>query len=138
MDTAPASSPVNQSLEKLAAQFPKAKSSILFCIYKLQQNPNCDYAEIRDEAKMYGISLSGRSMFSARTLMAGGVKPTPKILRGPTRRVLTEQDIEEDPDELTHRLGQIIEEVRVGTQVRIKKLEDALRQIADVVKSALG
>ena len=53
----------------LADRFPGQKPGILFCVWKLQQNPEASLRDFRDEARMRGLALAGRSLHSAKVLL---------------------------------------------------------------------
>ena len=63
-------------LDVLRRRYPGQRDSVLFCIHKLQQNPDLTLRDFRDEARLYGIPVAGRSLHSARVLL-GLQKPTP-------------------------------------------------------------
>lgn len=50
-------------------RYPGQRDSVLFCIHKLQQNPDLTLRDFRDEAKLHGIPVAGRSLHSARVLL---------------------------------------------------------------------
>src|SRR5262249_47883234 len=73
---APASEPQaprNDSWDSLLAtlrnRFPGASDGILFCILKLQGNPDLKLRDFRQEADLYGIKLGGRALHSAKVLL---------------------------------------------------------------------
>lgn len=72
----------------LAQRYPGQKPSILFCLWKLQQNPEASLRDFRDEARMRSIPLAGRSLHSARVLL-GLAEPA-------TRRPATPRAAEPD------------------------------------------
>lgn len=56
-------------LDNLRKRYPGQKDSVLFCVFKLHQNPELSLRDFRDEAKLHGIGLAGRSLHSARVLL---------------------------------------------------------------------
>lgn len=56
-------------LAAVRRRYPGQKDSVLFCIYKLQQNPELTLRDFRAEAELYGIPMAGRSLHSARLLL---------------------------------------------------------------------
>jgi hypothetical protein len=56
-------------LAALRRRYPDQKDSVLFCIYKLQQNPDLTLRDFRAEAALYGIPTAGRALHSARGLL---------------------------------------------------------------------
>jgi hypothetical protein len=64
----------------LRARFPQASDGTLFCVHKLQNDPDLTIPDFRSEAELYGLTLGGRSLHSAKVLL-GLAKPstrTPK------------------------------------------------------------
>ncbi len=65
--------PKNDTWEALLAtlrnRFPGASDGILFCILKLQQDPELKLRDFRQEADLYGIKLGGRALHSAKVLL---------------------------------------------------------------------
>lgn len=64
-------------LDSLRRRYPGQRDSVLFCIYKLQQNPDLTLRDFRAEADLHGIAMAGRSLHSARLLL-GLTKAEPK------------------------------------------------------------
>ena len=56
-------------LAALRRRYPDQKDSVLFCVYKLQQNPELTLRDFRAEAELYGIPTAGRALHSARGLL---------------------------------------------------------------------
>ena len=73
-----------QLLDQLRRRYPGQKDSVLFCINKLHQNPELTLRDFRDEARLYGLTLAGRSLHSAKVLL-GLAEPSPKPQRKPTQ-----------------------------------------------------
>ncbi|MEZ5965752.1 MAG: hypothetical protein R3F56_18095 [Planctomycetota bacterium] len=65
---------------RIRARFPSASDGVLFCIHKLQQDPDLKLRDFKDEAALHRVPLSGRSFHSARVLL-GLEKPTPPRAR---------------------------------------------------------
>ncbi|MFK7739244.1 MAG: hypothetical protein AB8H80_02885 [Planctomycetota bacterium] len=73
-----------QLLERLRQRYPGQKDSVLFCLNKLQQNPELTLRDIRDEAAMYGIPTAGRALHSAKVLL-GLAEAKPRKPRAPAQ-----------------------------------------------------
>ena len=56
-------------LDALRRRYPGQKDSVLFCIHKLQQNPDISLRDFRAEADLYGIPVAGRALHSAKSLL---------------------------------------------------------------------
>ncbi|MBX3464269.1 MAG: hypothetical protein KF830_13945 [Planctomycetes bacterium] len=65
-------------LEAMRRRYPGQRDSVLFCIHKLQQNPDLGLRDFRAEADLHGIPLAGRSLHSARVLLGLAVATKPK------------------------------------------------------------
>jgi hypothetical protein len=65
--------PKTDSWEALLAnmrnRYPGASDGILFCILKLQQDPDLKLRDFRQEADLHGIKLGGRALHSAKVLL---------------------------------------------------------------------
>ena len=72
----------DNELAKLRSRYPKASDGILFCVHKLQGNPELSIRDFRDEARLHGLGLSGRSVHSAKVLL-GMEKPAGRRRRSP-------------------------------------------------------
>ncbi len=69
IDTSPVIDSWEQLLDNLRQRYPGQKDSVLFCINKLHQNPELSLRDFRDEARLYGLNLAGRSLHSAKVLL---------------------------------------------------------------------
>ncbi len=67
--TAPAADTWEAILEGWRRRYPGQRDSVLFCIHKLQQNPELTLRDFRDEARLHGIPVAGRSLHSARVML---------------------------------------------------------------------
>lgn len=56
-------------LANLRNRYPGASDGILFCILKLQQDPDLKLRDFRQEADLHGIKLGGRALHSAMVLL---------------------------------------------------------------------
>ena len=83
-----------QIFDRLRARFPTANEGVLFCIHKLQQNPDVRLRDFKHEAALHRVPMSGRSFHSARVLLGleaplaprartESVAPRPPALRPP-------------------------------------------------------
>jgi hypothetical protein len=58
-----------QIFDGLRQRFPGASPGVLFCIHKLQQNPDLKLRDFKEEAALHRVPLSGRSYHSARVML---------------------------------------------------------------------
>lgn len=102
IETAP---PANDTweglLQNLRNRYPGQKNSVLFCIHKLQQNPDATLRDFRAEADLHGIPMAGRSLHSARVLL-GLVAETPKRQAEP---VAADAEATAEPEASVRRRG---------------------------------
>ena len=70
-------------MQALRRRYPGQKDSVLFCTYKLQQNPELTLRDFRAEADLHGIPMAGRALHSARGLL-GLRKAAPVAVPPPT------------------------------------------------------
>jgi hypothetical protein len=64
-------------LEAMRRRYPGQRDGVLFCIHKLQQDPDLTLRDFRAEASLHGIPVGGRSLHSARTLLGLARAPVP-------------------------------------------------------------
>ncbi|MBI5849607.1 MAG: hypothetical protein HZB39_00990 [Planctomycetes bacterium] len=83
------------SLPGLMTRFPTVKVGTLYCVYKVQLNPDVDFRDIQAEAHIRAIPLSGRSLHQAKVLL-GIEKPRPTAPRRRKAAPVVEDDEPED------------------------------------------
>lgn len=62
----------SEAREALAQEFPKATEGILYCVFRLRQDPSLGLPDLRDGADELGIKVGGRALHSARALLGIG------------------------------------------------------------------
>jgi len=113
-------------LEAMRRRFPGQRDSVLFCIHKLQQNPDLTLRDFRAEAELYGIPMAGRALHSARVLLGiGDASPAPARARTKVAA--------ESPSETTDGAGSI--ENRVVAAVR--QIQSAAGAEAERMRAAI-
>ena len=85
----------DQAFAALRDKYPQATQGILFCIHKLQQDPDLKIPDFRAEAALHGIKLGGRALHSARVLL-GLEEPGPPRARRRSRAAEDVEDVEDD------------------------------------------
>ena len=83
------------SLPGLMTRFPTVKVGTLYCVYKVQLNPDVEFRDIQAEAHIRAIPLSGRSLHQAKVLL-GIEKPRPTA---PRRRKAAPVVEDDEPEE---------------------------------------
>lgn len=82
------------SLPGLMTRFPTVKVGTLYCVYKVQLNPDVEFRDIQAEAHIRAIPLSGRSLHQAKVLL-GIEKPRPTAPRRRKAAPVVEEEVEE-------------------------------------------
>ncbi|HLQ38144.1 MAG TPA: hypothetical protein VK348_10100 [Planctomycetota bacterium] len=130
-DPTPSPAPGNDTwdsiLDNLRRRFPGAKDGILFCVHKLQFDPNLKLADIRAEAALHRLSLGGRSLHSAKVFL-GMEKPA---VRRSKAVIAADDEQQQRPARAERRAN--------GGQVESGSIEDkvilAVRQIQNAALS---
>jgi len=136
-------------LANLRRRYPGQKDSVLFCIYKLQQNPDLTLRDFRAEAELYGIPTAGRALHSARGLLGlqtHEAKPRAKAAApaAPEREELTADALPrlaraERREARQQRTATADAGVSVETQVlaAIRQIQSAAGSQADHLRTAM-
>ena len=127
-----------QAREGLAAEFPNAKEGILFCVWKLRQDPNLTLRDFRDEAQLRSVSLGGRSLHSAKVLL-GWEEPSK---RRPNRsRTKHEARLPDQAprrgDEIERQLLDNVRQIQELADAEATRLRSAIREAIAVLERAL-
>lgn len=138
-------------LDTLRRRYPGQKDSVLFCIYKLQQNSDLTLRDFRDEAELYGIPTAGRALHSARVLL-GLERPTERA--APAAKAVVVTDTAGDEDAPRHRRmrqrsednsGSIEDQVLLAVRhiqssagAEAEQLRAAIRQAIAILQRAVG
>lgn len=154
-DPTPFSQPANDTwdsiLDKLRRRYPGQKDSVLFCIYKLQQNPDLTLRDFKAEADLYGIPTAGRALHSARVLL-GLAKAEPKVSassvpqyseqagteRTRERRLRQRQEQAEEGESIEHRVLAAVRQIQSAAGADSGHLRTAIRQAVAILQRALG
>lgn len=154
-EASPAASPQGDGLQiagswelartQLAREFPEKKEGILFCIWKLRQDPRTTLADFRDEAKVRGVSLGGRSLHSAKVAL-GWEQPSrrrskteiesPKPAK-PRSVKSSRPEIAQPEDDLELQVLENFQRIRAAASGESERLKDAIREAIRVLQNAL-
>lgn len=142
----------------LAHQFPKEKPGIRYAIYRLRHDPSVTLPDIRDDAEALGIKIGGRSLHSARALLAAAspapqpaspfgpsAQPAPSAPpapRPPAPRLLTSRlpapAASASPGEsLEERLRRMVDDVQAQARAENERLRAVFRQVLDLIDGVL-
>ncbi|MCB9886979.1 MAG: hypothetical protein H6838_15915 [Planctomycetes bacterium] len=156
--TAPATDPVDTSsvidsweqlLENLRQRYPGQKDSVLFCINKLHQNPELTLRDFRDEARLYGINLAGRSLHSAKVLLglaepSARRKPEPAVAAAPVTlppkaaRTSPTKAAATIDDSIEGQLLDVVQRLQSSAGAEAERLRSAIRAALDVIEDVLA
>ena len=126
-----------QARGSLQAEFPKAKEGILFCVWKLRQDPNLTLRDFRDEAQLRNVSLGGRSLHSAKVLLGweepskrrpNGSRPAPVVSKAPATR---------SGDAIEQQLLDNVRRIQEIADADATRLRAAIREAIAVLERAL-
>lgn len=130
-------------LETLRRRYPGQKDSVLFCIYKLQQNPDLTLRDFAAEAKLYGIPTAGRALHSARQLL-GLIKETPLaqpvLEEVPVARRRRERTSEPDDGgaSIETKVLAAVRQIQSAASSEAEQLRAAIRQAIAILQRAVG
>lgn len=147
-------------LANLRRRYPGQKDSVLFCIYKLQQNPDLTLRDFRAEAELYGIPMAGRALHSARGLLglrqdepkpratAAAAETTerdelaadalPRLARAERRRVREERAAAGGDGSIETQVLAAIRQIQNKAGGEAEQLRAAMRQAIAILQRALG
>ncbi|MCB9890101.1 MAG: hypothetical protein H6832_05905 [Planctomycetes bacterium] len=140
--------------ERLMKEFPDKKEGILFCIWKLRQDPRLTLTDFRDEANLRGVPLGGRSLHSAKVAL-GMEEPSKRrrsdrATHGGARvhaaaRTTTADSTRtprsgssSDPDALEQQLLANIAMIKTAASGESQRLKEAVREAIRILQNALG
>lgn len=122
--------------EELAAQFPRVKDTILFCVWKLRRNPDLRLPDIRDEAESLGLKIGGRSLHSARHLLATDREPaSPRSVEAYPAR---EQQPAAGEQDLTSSVIAAFQRLQDEATADVKRLRRAIEEAIAILSVALS
>lgn len=134
-------------LAALRRRYPGQKDSVLFCIYKLQNNAELTLRDFRAEAELYGIPMAGRSLHSARVLL-GLQKEAPAVARQavdavdiePPVRVRTRAPrlVDDGGASIETKVIAAVRQIQSAAGEESEQLRAAIRQAIAILQRALG
>ena len=137
----------NAAFAALKARFPKAKDSIAFCIHALQANPDIALDDLKAQALMHGIRITGASVTAAQKLMSGTTKPkapttaaAPAVARAtadaPARPARHARSTGAAPDP-TAMIQQVVAKLQQQSGAEAERLREAIRKAVGVLRAAV-
>lgn len=140
---APAADTWEGILAALRRRYPGQKDSVLFCIYKLQQNAELTLRDFRAEAELHGIPMAGRSLYSAKILL-GIVKAeasgdSPPVASSPLVRSRRASAVEGDEgSSIESKVVAAVRQIQSAAGAESDQLRAAIKQAIAILQRALG
>ncbi|MEO6597043.1 MAG: hypothetical protein ABIP94_20045 [Planctomycetota bacterium] len=131
-------------LENLRRRYPGQKDSVLFCIYKLQQNPVLTLRDFRDEAALYGIPMAGRALHSAKGqlgLIKAPPVPSPEPVAevaAPVRRRGRPARDDAGGASIESKVVAAVRQIQTAAGADAEQLRSAMRKAIAILQQALG
>lgn len=129
----------------LKARYPKVKDSIVFCIHALQANPDIALDDLKAQALMHGIRITGASVTAAQKAMVGtsaakaATMPAaaPTQAEAPPRRVrrIRAPEANVDPAAMIH---QVVAQLQQQSGAEAERLREAIRKAIAVLQAAVS
>ena len=147
-DTTPSTAKANagtwdDAFTALKARYPKAKDSIVFCIHALQTHPEIAVDDLKAQAAMHGIRVTGASVNAAQRLMApeeprsapkaAAVETAPRKPRGrPARQPKAVEGLDAEA-----MLRQVVAKMQAQSNAEAERLRAAIRKAVAVLEAAV-
>ncbi|MBL9079344.1 MAG: hypothetical protein JNL08_17720 [Planctomycetes bacterium] len=135
-------------LEAMRRRYPGQKDSVLFCIHKLQQNPDLTLKDFREEAALHRIPMAGRSLHSARVLLGlQKEKPAEPVAREAepaapstpaTARARRGRESLAETDSIEQQVVAAMRRMQTAAGAETERLRDAIRQAIALLQRALA
>jgi hypothetical protein len=134
----------NAILDTLRRRYPGNRDSTLYCIFKLQQNPDLGLRDLRDEAELHGLVLAGRSLHSARVLLGLEGSSPPKEAPAaatpssrPAHRQRRQAAQREGDHSIEDRVIQAVRQIQDAAGAQTVRLRAAIEHAIAILQEAL-
>lgn len=128
-------------LEALSRRYPGQKHSVLFCIYKLQQNPDVTLRDFRAEAELHGIPVGGRTLHAAKELLGLHKPPAAATAAAETTPATTRRrQRASEPgtgDSIESKVLAAVRQIQSNAGAEADQLRDAIRRAIAILQQAL-
>lgn len=132
-------------LENLRRRFPGQKDSVLFCVHKLQFNPEGTLRDFGPEARMHGIPVAGRALHSARQLLgmikeASAPTPSPEATMetASARRRQRMPEADDGGASIETKVLSAVRQIQSAAGAEAEQLRAAIRQAIAILQRAVG
>jgi len=119
----------------LQERYPAATPGILFCVFKLQQDPSLTIPDFRQEAQALGLALGGRALRSARVLL-GLTAATPARAKA-RKRAPARAPLESSVAPLEDDLIRAVQRMQAQSVEQAHRLRTAMRKAVQILEQAL-
>lgn len=132
----------NRIFALMRRKYPSASEGILFCVHKLQQDRELRLVDFRDEAKLHGISLGGRSVHSAKVLL-GMERPSVRRSKQdhersePARQGKRRNQAAPTSASAEDTLIEAVKQIQEAASSESMQLRKAIRQAVEILQRAL-
>ena len=130
-------------LDTLRRRFPGQKDSVLFCVYKLQFNPEGTLRDFGPEARLRGLPVAGRALHTARQLL-GLIKDTPASgnvdagANAQARRRTRPQEVDDGGASIETKVLSAVRQIQSAAGAEAEQLRAAIRQAIAILQRAVG
>ncbi|MBK8100633.1 MAG: hypothetical protein IPK26_26385 [Planctomycetes bacterium] len=141
--TSPATTTANWNAEfaALKARFPHAKDTIVFCVHALMQSPDIGLDDLKAQAALHGLRVTGASVTAARRLMAEGNAQAPAgaaITAPAAQRQPRRVRAAEPPVDTEALIRQVVGRIQTQGAADSERLKDAVRKAVAILQAAVG
>ena len=131
-------------LESLRRRFPGQKDSVLYCVHKLQFNPEGTLRDFAPEARMHGIPVAGRALHSARLLLGliregrAAAKPVADTDPPLLRRRQRAPEADDGGASIETKVLSAVRQIQSAAGAEAEQLRTAIRQAIAILQRAIG
>ena len=133
----------DRTFATLRDRYPNASEGILFCVHKLQQDAHLRLTDFRDEAKLHGITLGGRSLHSAKVLLGmerPSVRRSKKVIEESSRPVQFSKrraEAQLDSAAAQDTLIDAVKRIQDAATMESQNLRKAIGEAVEILQKAL-
>jgi hypothetical protein len=131
----------NAEFAVLKTRFPKAKDSIVFCIHALLQSPDVALDDLKAQAALHGIRITGASVTAARRLMEGdgneSAAPAPATAIAGRSRPPRRIRAAEPPMDAEALIRQVVGRIQSQGSEEAERLRGAVRKAVEILQAAI-
>ena len=140
-DTTNSIDPWDAQFAALKARFPKAKDSIVFCIHALQTTPGIALDDLKAQAALHGLRVTGASVTAARRLLAPAAAPGDAAADAPvepTSRRTRQRRPAAAPMDPEAMIREVAEKIRRHGDAEAERLRAAITKAVELLTAAVA